>query len=588
MKRLFLFLLASLLIIGMATPFLPTAEADLTDSSTFTSSTSDGYINYPEAATYSTAHDSLSGQVQDSTQQPFLGQLYASTYYIFRGFLFFDTSAIPNLAVVDEAILSLYVTQNNTSTDFNVTVQNGQPTYPHDPLVAGDYYYDHYSGDGGSRNTTEISEIGYWNITLSETGEDWVSVTGTTKLCLRSSNDIDSVAPTGEEYIAFYSADFDFDHAPKLYVTYTVASGDYYEYTFHGPFNEETGCAIDENVTVKAYRLESQTPETFWFNGTYIYNSTYLIQFFQFNFIDSTVTHEYWVDPSESSEATVYIFHANATGYTTTGYTINFMDTAGILNNYPYVTVKRYVNGTLFTVEKRKADQYGSILASLIQTRTYSLYLGSEDVTYVFGDLTMTSQTSIQLVLRSVDFPTDTDFLVMHKYVQVYGYRNFSAGSITVNYNDTKENTESVEVVIRNSTDTCYSNTFYTPSFSAEWTSAVNGVTYYMEVTIHHGDYGTVEWRQTFPATSDVTPPFSLAFLGDWGFESEYLVPSLIVLCVAGCFSKLNAYVGAILMMIMATALAWAGWFPVPASMLVFGFTLAILMALAYHKRGVA
>lgn len=587
MKRLPLFLLVSLLIIGIATPFMPTVKADFTDTFTFTSSTSDGYINYPEAATYSTAHNNLSGQVQDGTEQPFLGQLYASAYYVFRDFLFFDTSAIPNLAVVNEAILGLYVTQNSTSTDFNVTVQNGQPVYPHDPLQNGDYNYNCYSGDGGSRNTTEIGGIGYWNITLSAAGEGWISLTGATKFCLRSSNDIDSVEPTGSEYIAFYSADFDFDHAPKLYVTYTIASEDYYEYTFHGPFDEETGLAIDENVTVFVYRLESHPYESFEFNGTYIYNNTYLIQFFQFNFTDGD-TREYWVDPSESSKATIYIFHTNATGYTTTEYTINFLDTTGILTDYPYITIKRYVNGTLYTVEKRKADAYNSIIANLIMTRTYQIYLGNEETTYVFGDLTMTAQTAIQLVLRSVDFPTDVDWLIMNKYIRIYGYRNFTDGSITINYNDTKEDTTSVFISIRNSSGEVYNTTLYTNSFSVEWPSAVNGTTYYVEATIHHNSYGNIDWKQVFPATSDVTPPFSLEFMGDWGFDSSMLLPALLILCVAGCFSKLNAYVGAILMMITALAVAWMGWFPVPASMLVAGFALAFLMAIVAHKRGVS
>jgi len=581
MKKPFALTLAFLLAFSLIVVFIkiPVAQAS---TSTFSSSSSDAGA-WESDSTYATVHDQATGVTTDGSASFTVGQNNATgTYSVYRGYVYFDTSSIPDIATIDSAVLSLYVYSDSSTDDFNVTVQTGAPTYPHDPIQSGDYYYNYYSGDGGSRNTTEISGVGYWNITLSAEALDWIVKTGTTKLCLRSNKDIDSTAPATAEGVVFYTSEG--GQVAKLYVEYTV--GTYYEYTLHGPFDEETGVAVDENVTVNVYRFENQPKESFEFNGTYLYNSSYLIQYFIFNFTGGG-TREYWVDPSESMVGTIYIFYGNSTELIET-YTINFMDTAGILNSYPYVTVKRYVNGTLFTVEKRKVDAYCSILANLIQGRTYTIYLGNEDVTYVFGDLTMTSQTSIQLVLRSVDFPTDTDWALLYKYVRIYGYRNFTAGSITINYEDTKEATTSVEVVIRNSSDTCYSNTFYSNSFSATWTGAVNGVTYYVEVTIDHGDYGTVEWRQTFPATSDVTPPFSLAFLGDWGFESEYLVPSLIVLCVAGCFSKLNAYVGAILMMITASALAWAGWFPVPASMLVFGFTLAILMALVYYKRGAA
>lgn len=670
-RKSFVVFLVFLLCFSVVSVFIKIPSVNALSTLTFSSSTSDGCA-WTNNVDYDTSHGAASATPYDTDTIFYVGQTYmGGSYASFRGFLFFDTSSLPNSATIDSAILSIYVSADNSIVDFNVTIQKGEIGYPHDPLITGDYYYQHYSGDGGSRNTSEVSGSGYWNITLNSDGYDMISLIGATRLCLRSDKDISSTAPTEFEYLSVNSAEAGASYTAKLYVTYslppatytlTVSSnpeinaaftvngtnyntpsyvsitenntaqliaeeakiyngegylfdhwlingtdsyttqsldltitGDttiaihYVEipdlYYFYGPFDEETGLAIDENVTVTVYYDTDTYPAySFTFNGSWVYPTSPQAMFFRFNFSDGTF-REYWVDPSEDV-LPIYIFHGNITG-NIQEYIINFMDNSGILDDYPFVTIKRYVNGTAYTVEKRKVDKYNSILANLIYTRTYQIYLGNEETTYVFGDLTMTSQTAIQLVLRAVDFPTDTDFLVMNKYVRIYGYRNFTAGSITINYNDTKEDTTSVFISISNSTHEVYNNTLYTDNFSVEWSSAVNNITYYAEATINHGTYGEIDWRQVFAATSDVTPPFGLEFLGDWGFDSFMLIPALICLCTAGCFSKLNAYVGAILMMITALALAWMGWFPVPASLLVVGFALAFLMALVYHKRGV-
>jgi len=98
-------------------------------------------------------------------------------------------------------------------------VQNGQPTYPHDPIQTGDYYKGYYSGDGGSLNTSGFGN-GYNTITLSSDGCDWINTTGWTKLCLRSSRDISRTTPTGNEYIRVYANEGGSGYQPKLVISY--------------------------------------------------------------------------------------------------------------------------------------------------------------------------------------------------------------------------------------------------------------------------------------------------------------------------------------------------------------------------------
>ena len=664
-KKLSVVALVLLLSFSIASLFMEIPEA-YASSLTFTSSSSDGYISL-NGDNYNTVHDSATGNVYDSDVDWSVGQeTVMGAYNIVRGFLFFDTSAIPESATIDSTVLSLYVKADYSATDFNVTVQSGQPTYPHDPLQTGDYYYNWYgTTQGGTRSTNEISGVGRWNITLNSAGLNWIQKNGVTKLCIRSHKDVFEEAPTTFDAVEFYSRESGESYAAKLYVTYSLP-GDYflltfssspeinaqfsingteyntptYEgwegedtahltaeeakiydgegyqfdrwvingtdtyydetidltitgnttiviyysyifnlYHFYGPYDEETGYLLDENVTVSIYYDTSGYP--FYeheFNGSWVYPTSPQAMYFMFTFSDNS-TREYWVDPSEEV-LPIYIFKGDVTEYT-----INFLDTSGILNTYPYVTIKRYVNGTLYTIEKRKADEYGSIIANLVDTKTYQIVLGNEETTYVFGDLIMTYQTSIQLVLRGVDFPKDT--ILLYKYVRIYGERDFDSDSILLYYNDTAEATDSVNIFIFYANGSnAYAGTIEADSFVFEWANAEDDRTYQVKVYIHHETYGTLKWNQLL-VHGTIEPPFGLDFLGNWPFESDYLIPAIIILCVAACFSVLNAYVGAILTCITAIILTWMGWIPIPPGALVAATAFAVLMALIYNKRSV-
>lgn len=146
-------------------------------------------------------------------------------YWIWRGFVFFNTISIPDNADIISATLSIYGKADwSEDNDFDITIQNGQPTYPHDPLTAVDYNKDHYSGNGGSINTGGFTISGYNHINLNSNGIDWINKQGTTKLCLRSSRDINYNEPQGvsaKEWIVIYSNEKGGNYRPKLTVQYT-------------------------------------------------------------------------------------------------------------------------------------------------------------------------------------------------------------------------------------------------------------------------------------------------------------------------------------------------------------------------------
>jgi hypothetical protein len=186
----------------------------------FGATASDGWIQNTSNV-YATVHDATKGTITASSIDFYVGQSYPLDYLIYRGFIFFDTSAIPDGATITRATLSLYGEVDNSSQDFFLIIQNGQPTSPHNPLQSNDYYHANYSGNGGSFDTTSFSSTGYNNITLNSTGRGWVNKTGTTKICLRSSRDINNLAPAMDEYVRIYASEYWSRYKPKLIVVYS-------------------------------------------------------------------------------------------------------------------------------------------------------------------------------------------------------------------------------------------------------------------------------------------------------------------------------------------------------------------------------
>lgn len=348
-----------------------------------------------------------------------------------------------------------------------------------------------------------------------------------------------------------------------------------YEYVFYGLYNEESGDWLTTGVNVTTHFLEGTPPVTFEVNGTYTYGFYDKPVYFNFNL---TKDREYWLGMNENT-ATIYIFDD-----TTTTYTIAFYDFAGVLHEYSYIEAKRYVNATLRIVEKRRVDVENKIIMNLITDGLYTIVIGDGDV-YTYGDLRVTSTTSITLTLKAVDFPKET--LLTYNYVRIYGIRDFGIpnGNITITYEDTLALTTSVDIYVnyKNGTN-AYNATVASDSFIHVWSSALNNTDYAVVCDIDHQRYGNYTWKQYFPRTFSEMP-WGLGFLGTLPFNTAYILPALLLVFVAGCFSAINAYLGAFATVVTGSILTYMGWLPIPPAFLIVTFTLAILMALIYAKR---
>lgn len=190
----------------------------------------DGHI-YKYGAVYNDVQGAVDGSVVVSSDgYMFVEQLYVtalSNYYVLRSFVIFDTSVIPIYCNITRVVLSLYLSTDASEEDFDVVIMNGMPDYPHDPLVLGDYNIANYSGNGGSKNSSEAVEFEYFDIELTETGRGWVNKGSgaITKFALVSSRDIAKSSPAGGtlEELEFFTQRGLFHGAyykPKLTVYY--------------------------------------------------------------------------------------------------------------------------------------------------------------------------------------------------------------------------------------------------------------------------------------------------------------------------------------------------------------------------------
>jgi hypothetical protein len=170
---------------------------------------------------YATARTSATADTLGDFPLTVYNSYGTGTYSIVRSYLYFDTSLLSGYTP-SAASIYLYVTTKYDTDGDSIQVQSGMPLYPHDPFVLSDYDLTNYAGDGGTKDITTFTTSAYNAFALNATGYGWINTSGWTKYCLRTSNDINGVAPTGLNGINAYSYEQGVGYRPYLVVTYTA------------------------------------------------------------------------------------------------------------------------------------------------------------------------------------------------------------------------------------------------------------------------------------------------------------------------------------------------------------------------------
>lgn len=359
-------------------------------------------------------------------------------------------------------------------------------------------------------------------------------------------------------------------------------------YTFHGPYEEGTAVLLDSNCTLVIHTTAGTNLSYSFKQASYAVSTASVPQYFEYiyNYSGSSYHRYYWLDDTEAtSGGDFYVYFAESL----TNIAFSVFGYSSLIENFEggsYLTVKSGGGIPDYAIEKIAVDSLGSAVCLLKANTPYDLTVKADGDTtsYSFGDVA-TVATAITLTMPSAAFLGDS--LLRYPYVTFYGYRDFDANSIVLYYNDTKAQTTAFEAIITDDAGTqVYSYSVAANNIALNWTLADPDTTYYATITVTHGLYGELDWGQVFyEAGGSDTGLFSLSFLGDWSFNTAYIIPALLVLFIACCFSVLNAEAGAILATIAAIVLSLLGWLPIPVGMLVSAFALSALMALVYNKR---
>ena len=167
---------------------------------------------------YATAHDGANGVVHGSSPQLniIVGQSFAvGNYNVYRGALYFDTSVIGNGASVIVCQLVLYF----IAAGGEITVV--KPTDLDEPTVQSDF--GQLLDEITSLGSLAISGAGIDNISCNDLAP-YVDITGTTKVALRTQDDINSVTPAPGDTVIFYSYDLD-EASPSNFVPMSPGGG---------------------------------------------------------------------------------------------------------------------------------------------------------------------------------------------------------------------------------------------------------------------------------------------------------------------------------------------------------------------------
>ncbi len=188
----------------------------------FNSSASDGAISSGVYADYAGEHNNQSGTPTNDTATFLIGQLKSgANYVITRGFVYFNTASITASYTVTSAVLSFNFSAIATN-NFTLTVKDCGTTYPHDPMVAGDYAISNYSSmtTCATFDTVGITALKtYINVSLTEFSG--INKVGTTRFALLSDKDLSATAPTASERVTIYANESSSSARALLNVTYT-------------------------------------------------------------------------------------------------------------------------------------------------------------------------------------------------------------------------------------------------------------------------------------------------------------------------------------------------------------------------------
>lgn len=227
-------LLVVVAIVSCWAVILSPEPARASDISVYTYDYYDGALMARSAADddYAGTHDNASADTVDYggtgyyVGQDTTGVTPNRIYTIWRGMLYFNTTALPTNASVSSATIKLYGKTDMSTTDFDITIVRGAELAT-PPVVTN---YGDLLDETGARaavvDTASFTTTDYNSFALNTDGLGDIVAGGVSKFGIRSSNDISSTLPSDStpEYVEFWSSEGPGAKRPVLQITYTIPS----------------------------------------------------------------------------------------------------------------------------------------------------------------------------------------------------------------------------------------------------------------------------------------------------------------------------------------------------------------------------
>lgn len=233
-KSKLLTLMLSVLLLTLYLIFAVPQASKAATTVQFFSGTGDGTV-YQSASTWDGVHAATNAYIMEDEINPSSGLNSSGLYGINRAFLPFNTADLPDNAVIQEAVLNVFVfyqnNRDNDGDDWITVVQTNQSDV--NQLVSSDF--DKCGSVDNPAEGIDISErkdisnvsVGqYLSFSLNNTGISWINETGWTKLGLREGHDVLNLAYVSSNSTAnsidAHAFDYPNDNKPYLEITYTV------------------------------------------------------------------------------------------------------------------------------------------------------------------------------------------------------------------------------------------------------------------------------------------------------------------------------------------------------------------------------
>ena len=246
-----------------------------------------------------------------------------------------------------------------------------------------------------------------------------------------------------------------------------------------------------------------------------------------------------------------------------------------------YFETLRVVGGVERVIERMPVEQtINLITTTMVTNRNYVIQLTVGSTVYRYTFFSSSVDTTPTIVLNTISF--DRTIQLSSKYVFADADRPTTT-SLRVNYTNSRLDTNSVQVRIREMDGTLVNSTnFVVDTFTYTFSPVDNETSYYFDLIINTDTFTYLTWKKTLPwlpIFNSVPDPFtSLGTIGD--LDVSRLFGFGVIFSVALLFSAIDRTIACFSIAITSALMSYWGFFPLATPILAVIVGLSVLIGL--------